>query len=713
MPKTKETLHAKEYSFIYETKFDKLQKTIKESSNFLFFALSFLMVFLLGIEYPIIAGMLLLFFTTLIKLNNATVTEKVEPILDVGLHFHQSEDYLVHIGNAVSSIEDVFDPATVLNPKKSRKDGFNPEAVKYPILVSDKMLLTHMFVIGTTGAGKTTFLTNILQQILILGGGCLAVDGKGDQSVYEAFWNTAVHCGREDDFMVINFNIPDESNTMNPLLKGSADEITDIIGNMLDTGGDNSFWSGRALAMMKGLLSILVPLRDNGLMFDPTGKKVDVLTFSFLGKWIDMQNLKMLYFTIKEANKGVDGVMRLPEKILGTPQGLEIPLKFTSEAYNNIYHYKLGKKEAGIDISRLEQYLSSVYLNIYNPEANIEEGTSKQHGNSFLMWNESLDLIAGRFGMIFDTAEPEIDMQDVVSNGRIVYILLPSLKVDTRTLSVLGKLILGFFKQAISVLLGNKISGTIEQRYRSFAIRPRVPFWGVMDEYGAYAVEGFDNVLAQARSLRVSIAILVQEIASIKKGSELEAQRLLGNTGIKIILKLEEQESIKQVIDFLSKKEVATVQVSEVTDGILDRKLQTSEKDLLTTTMLKKMTGGHAYFMWAGEVVPCLVRYYEQPISKRIPEFKNFKESIIPFYKINYLIEDLKKENIEIVNNDINLEAQIFIMNEIYGTQLRKFNSEINDTLEQIKDIKNIDLNELTNNNNDILNKLMAIQQKF
>ena len=38
-----------------------------------------------------------------------------------------------------------------------------------------------------------------------------------------------------------------------------------------------------------------------------------------------------------------------------------------------------------------------------------------------------------------------------------------------------------------------------------------------------------------------------KEIASLKKASEIEAQRLLGNTGLKIILKLEEQNSVDEL----------------------------------------------------------------------------------------------------------------------------------------------------------------------
>lgn len=90
-------------------------------------------------------------------------------------------------------------------------------------------------------------------------------------------------------------------------------------------------------------------------------------------------------------------------------------------------------------------------------------------------------------------------MNDIVVNSRILYILLPATK-KIRALSMLGKIVLAFFKSSVATLLGDH-SGTIEER-RLLRLLDKSSFFEVMDEYGAYATEGFDNVLAQARSLQ-------------------------------------------------------------------------------------------------------------------------------------------------------------------------------------------------------------------
>ena len=471
----KKILHAQEYIFLYETKFDKFLKLVKLYSSYFLISFFIFVSVLSGFNF-ILSGVFTFVLFVLSLFLGILYEDKTKRYEVIGVH-GTKQKYFFQIGTAVTSIKDVWDP-----PKVAKKwDWYVKKGIiLYPILIEEKQALTHMFVVGTTGAGKTTFLVNILQQIIMLGGGAMAVDGKGDKDVYEAFYNTAVDCGREDDFLVINFNAPTESNTFNPLIRGNEDETTDIIGNMLDTNGDNAFWSGRAITAMKALLSILVPLRDMGLLWTPDNKRAPVLTFSVLNEWLgDLQSLKELYFTIKESNE----------------------VGYLTKT--DVFDQDEVEKYKPINYKRLQNYLASVYLNIHDKNAEIEESSSKQHGNSYLMWNEPLDLLGGRFGPIFDTDSPDIDMGDVVTNGRILYVLLPALKVDPRSLSSLGKIILSLFKNAVSVLLGEKISGTIEIRYQASARRPRVPFWGVMDEYGAYAVEGFDNVLAQARSLRV------------------------------------------------------------------------------------------------------------------------------------------------------------------------------------------------------------------
>jgi intracellular multiplication protein IcmO len=174
----------------------------------------------------------------------------------------------------------------------------------------------------------------------------------------------------------------------------------------------------------------------------------------------------------------------------------------------------------------------------------------RQYGFFVQQWGAPLDLLAGTFNRIFDTDAPEIDMIDVVSNSRILVVLLPSLSYSISTLQALGRLTLNAFRIALTTALGTRVEGNYEEIRRDVRRRrPSVPFTLIADEYGSYAVEGFDTILAQGRSLGFGVIISVQELASLFKASETDAKRLIGNTNYKIIMKIEDTDTAKFIAE--------------------------------------------------------------------------------------------------------------------------------------------------------------------
>lgn len=543
--------------------------------------------------------------------------------------------YFLHLGDAVRAINEIPDPSKV---KK-----FFPEKLEYPILIDYDMALRHMFAVGTTGSGKTTFSIYLLKQHLGIGGGAMIVDGKGDKDIYTDIVNTCIHHNREDDVFVINFNAPKESNRMNPLLKGDTDDMADLLGNLLESGGDNAIWAGRALSMMNGVMSCLIPLRDHNELYDPLKLKNDanqnkkyqafeydlpkdidpndpkdgsgiyqpILTFKVLNKFLELETLRDLYFRMVARNEAIE-------------RG--------DERFKNRGDIKV------VELDRMAAYLASCSTSVRRSAHSdkIEEGGNKMHSNSNVMWGEGLDLFQGTYGDIFNTDTPNIVIQDIVYNSRFLYILLPATKKNPRTLSMLGKIILALLKQAVASLLGDKISGDLEERRASSAIRPIIPFLAIMDEYGAYAVQGFDNVLAQARSLRVSVIIEVQEIASLEKGGEIDKKRLLGNTAIKVILKVEDLSTAEELAKMIGTEQKAYVRQS--TEGDSRKTFDVQERNIIEAKQLAEMGGGHGYVRFSGDTTPMLAGYYKPPNARYIEEFNVFDTLTTQEYSyINYL----------------------------------------------------------------------------
>ena len=103
---------------------------------------------------------------------------------------------------------------------------------KQSVFVKPNQRTMHTQVIGTTNAGKTesVILPWAIQDIQ-QGRGLLLIDGKADRSLVDKLWAYTVAAGREKDFRLFSLSNTEESQTFNPLMGGTAEEITERIFN--------------------------------------------------------------------------------------------------------------------------------------------------------------------------------------------------------------------------------------------------------------------------------------------------------------------------------------------------------------------------------------------------------------------------------------------------------------------------------------------------
>lgn len=121
----------------------------------------------------------------------------------------------------------------------------------------------------------------------------------------------------------------------------TSDEIVQEIVTELGQRNESPFWTEKIGPFSKAILSVLVPLRDNGILFDPQGAKVDTLTPELFLEWSDFVSLKMLVFTLSESNEA--------NKLLRT--------KLSEEDC---------RKYRPIDLEDLGTYLSKYSVNLEN-----------------------------------------------------------------------------------------------------------------------------------------------------------------------------------------------------------------------------------------------------------------------------------------------------------------------------------------------------------
>ncbi len=103
------------------------------------------------------------------------------------------------------------------------------------IWIKPRQRAMHTQVIGTTNAGKTesVILPWAIQDIHS-GKGLLLIDGKADNSLIDKLWAYTKQAGREDDFKLFSLSRREQSFQFNPLLGGTAEEITERVFNAFD-----------------------------------------------------------------------------------------------------------------------------------------------------------------------------------------------------------------------------------------------------------------------------------------------------------------------------------------------------------------------------------------------------------------------------------------------------------------------------------------------
>lgn len=101
--------------------------------------------------------------------------------------------------------------------------------------IKPKQRAMHTQVIGTTNAGKTesVILPWAIQDIE-QGRGLILIDGKADRSLLDKLWAYTVKSGREKDFRLFSLSNIEKSHAFNPLIGGTAEEISERVFNSFE-----------------------------------------------------------------------------------------------------------------------------------------------------------------------------------------------------------------------------------------------------------------------------------------------------------------------------------------------------------------------------------------------------------------------------------------------------------------------------------------------
>ena len=109
--------------------------------------------------------------------------------------------------------------------------------------------------------------------------------------------------------------------------------LTDALELGLKNKNESPLFAAKVTPLVEAIFSVILPLKEQHLLFNPEGKKIDGFNFDEFVQWTDLVSLKNLYFTIRESNEKGELVRTQLEGTTYTAINLEI-LKDYMKRYN-------------------------------------------------------------------------------------------------------------------------------------------------------------------------------------------------------------------------------------------------------------------------------------------------------------------------------------------------------------------------------------------
>jgi intracellular multiplication protein IcmO len=462
-------------------------------------------------------------------------------------------------------------------------------------------LLTHQLVLGSTGSGKTeTLISQAGAVAFCLGGGTFYLDPKAGNLLLIQFAALCRIFGRIDDFRVMNYknggvailekHYAKGTNSFNPFSLGTNKAIFQILGGLLpaDAGQNQSFLNS-AIEMMKAVLPTFCELRDRGFI---------QLTPGLIADYINIKHLAdLLYF----------GKVFIPNE----DEKIEV---------------EISKKS----LRPLGMYFDSLQYDPNVEPAEQSDSVKRSFGYAKQYYGEPLSNLAANYGHMYDKELPEISLEDVIYNNRILLTLMPSLENPPAEQKNLGKIALSTAKQAMSLGLGSKTQGSFSEIIHNLPIDKKIPFLITADEYAEVAVPGFAVAATQGRSIGICVTFGTQDLDGLVRADKDEAGMIFSNTLNKYLMRTVDPETTwKKFKDLAST--IAVAESGNFKEGKLlgaykkEIVANIKEVDRLHFNDVSSQIEGEAYFFERGNMHKMNTFYHglsEEDLESIIPNFR-------------------------------------------------------------------------------------------
>jgi hypothetical protein len=367
--------------------------------------------------------------------------------------------------------------------REARRDGatvLGYNVHKEPWLWPDIVRMKHGVIVGGTGAGKSTFLENIIAQDVTRRFGTrrmpmIIFDGKGEREFLDRLLPHIEAAGRLQDLRVIDPTHPSESARYNPFysLDDAYQEHVNFI--FRSFGLREDFFKGHQEAYLSDLVRIL----------------------QYTGKLFNVYDVL---------------VMALDEKVLEEQIGIA---KARLASLPGISMQKRLNFE--MSVKMLQRSLAD------------RERVEKIQG----LLNELLSFLEDELSIVTGSYQDLLTLDDVLEKDLILFVSLNANR-NQRAVEALGKILL----QNIQLMVGKRYAQPASNRD---ADEPMLSV--ILDEFAPFAYPGFTQVLQTARGARVSFLFSFQSMPQLQRVNQAFADEVSSAPGTKMIMNVSEENT--------------------------------------------------------------------------------------------------------------------------------------------------------------------------
>ena len=356
--------------------------------------------------------------------------------------------------------------------------GYNVH--KEPWLWPDLVRMKHGVIVGGTGAGKSTFLENIIAQDVTRRFGTrrmpmIIFDGKGEREFLDRLLPHIEAAGRLQDLRVIDPTHPTESARYNPFyaLDDAYQEHVNFI--FRSFGLREDFFKGHQEAYLSDLVRIL---QYTGKVFNV----YDVLVMALDERVLEEQ-------------------IGIAKARLASVSGISMQKRLNFEMSVKMLHQSLADRER---VEKIQGLL-----------------------------NELLSFLEDELSIVTGSYQDLLTLDEVLENDLIMFVSLNANR-NQRAVEALGKILL----QNIQLMVGKRYAQPASGRD---ADEPMLSV--ILDEFAPFAYPAFTQVLQTARGARVSFLFSFQSMPQLQRVSQAFADEVSSAPGTKMIMNVSEENT--------------------------------------------------------------------------------------------------------------------------------------------------------------------------